>query len=278
MPEQLPNPITMVARHSGNIRVHTFVAAFTGNNIANASHIIESRNKLVLIDGQFLADNARAFRAYADKLGKPIERLYVSHRHPDHWFGLATAFSDVPIYALQETKNFIKNDGEASRDDHLIVLGPQAPASILVPSHVVAPGEEAIDGVKYVFSEVINTEIDFLLTIGLPELGIYIAQDLLYSGTHLYLTKDMPHWIDVLQEMLHPDSHYDLFLPGHGFPADKFEVARNIEYLVAAQQAFSGGMGKADFETFLTSRYPGRLCQGIFDIYLPRLFDGAAQF
>jgi hypothetical protein len=77
---------------------------------------------------------------------------------------------------------------------------------------------------------------------------------------------------------LHPDSHYDLFLPGHGFPADKFEVARNIEYLVAAQQAFSGGMGKADFETFLTSRYPGRLCQGIFDIYLPRLFDGAAQF
>lgn len=278
MPNQLPNPITMVVRHSGNIRVHTFVAAFTGNNIANATHIIESRNKLVLIDAQFLADNARAFRAYADKLGKPIERLYVSHRHPDHWFGLATAFSNVPIYALQETKTFIETNGEQSRLDHLIVLGPQSPASILVPNRTVEPSEEVIDGVKYVFNKVIDTEIDFLLTIALPELGVYIVQDLLYSGTHPYLTKDMPHWINVLQALLDPDSHYELFLPGHGLPADKIEVARNIEYLVAAQQAFSGGMGKADFETFLTSRYPGRLCQGIFDIYLPRLFDGAAQF
>lgn len=67
------------------------------------------RCPIVLVDGQFLVSCARAFRDYADSLGKPIDRLYVSHRHPDHWFGLGAAFSDVTIYALPETRDFIQS-------------------------------------------------------------------------------------------------------------------------------------------------------------------------
>jgi len=77
----------MVAKRTREVRIHTFVASFAYNNIANATHIVETRNQLVLVDSQFLVPYARAFRDYADSLGKPIERLYVSHRHPDHWFG-----------------------------------------------------------------------------------------------------------------------------------------------------------------------------------------------
>src|SRR5271156_1651863 len=112
MSAQLPDPIIMVKR-AGDVRIHTFVSAFTDDNIANATHIIESKNRLVLVDGQFLAHYALEFRKYADDLaetsGKRIERLYLSHSHPDHWFGLGTAFSDskIAIYALPETINFI---------------------------------------------------------------------------------------------------------------------------------------------------------------------------
>jgi glyoxylase-like metal-dependent hydrolase (beta-lactamase superfamily II) len=276
MPAQLPGPITIIVNHAGDVRIHTFLSAFSYNNIANATHIIESTNALVLVDGQFLVPYATQFRAYADSLGKPIERLYLSHRHPDHWFGLGTAFSDVAIYALPETISFIETDGEASREDHLTTLGNLAPDTIVVPQNIARPGVETIDGVKYIFSRVIDTEIDFLLTIRLPELGVYIPQDLIYSGTHLYLTKDMEHWIQILQEMLISD--YDMFLPGHGFPADKNEVARNIEYLSAAKQAIDNGLANEAFKDFLLQRYPERKCPGIFDIYLPRLFDGASQF
>src|SRR6266704_2553896 len=117
MSAPLPDPV-IIEKKAGDVRIHTFVAAFTDNNIANATHIIESKNTLVLIDGQFLAPYATEFRKYADSLGKPIERLYLSHRHPDHWFGLGTAFSDITIYALQETMSFIQEHGEASRSDH----------------------------------------------------------------------------------------------------------------------------------------------------------------
>jgi glyoxylase-like metal-dependent hydrolase (beta-lactamase superfamily II) len=288
MSAQLPDPIIMVKR-AGDVRIHTFVSAFTDNNIANATHIIESKNTLVLVDGQFLAFYAREFRAYANGLGKPIDRLYLSHSHPDHWFGLGTAFDDIAIYALPETIQFIDQHGETSRKDHM-KMGDQAPVKIVVPQHVVnpkhinvldprnmaKPDEDTIDGVRYIFSKVTDTEINFLLTIGLPGLGVYITQDLLYSGTHLYLTANIDHWIDVLGELLKSD--YELCMPGHGFPADKIEVARNVEYLSAAQHAIDTGVTKYDFKTFMLQRYPARQCPGIFDIYLPRLFDGASQF
>lgn len=275
MSTPLPDPI-IIANKVGDVRIHTFIAAFTANNIANATHIIESKNGLVLVDGQFLAPYARKFRAYADSLRKPIIRLYLSHRHPDHWFGLGTAFSDIPIYALPETIDFVKKHGEDSRKDHLDKLGDLAPDKIVVPKHVATPGAEMIDGVEYIFDTVTDTEIDFLLTIGLPALRVCIPQDLIYSGTHLYLTKDIERWIQVLQKMLLSD--YQLFLPGHGFPADKNEVAGNIEYLAAAKQAIEKGLTGSAFKCFMFQRYPERKCPGIFDIYLPRLFDGASQF
>jgi glyoxylase-like metal-dependent hydrolase (beta-lactamase superfamily II) len=272
MVTQLPDPI-IIARRAGDVRLHTFISSFAYDNIANATHIIESKNKLVLVDGQFLVPYARQFRAYADSLGKPIDRLYLSHRHPDHWFGLGTAFSDVAIYALPETISFLNEHGEDSRKDHW-KMGELAPETIVIPERVACLGEETIDGVRYVFDKMIDTEIDFLLTIGLPELGVYIAQDLLYSGTHLYLTKYMENWIRVLQKLLLSD--YELFMPGHGFPADKNEVSRNIEYLSAAMQAV--GLTNDAFKHFMLERYPERRCPGIFDIYMPRLFGSASEF
>ena len=275
MSAPLTRPIRMVVKQVGPVRLHTFISSFADDNIANATHIIESDRSLVLVDGQFLVPYATQYRSYADSLGKPIERVYLSHRHPDHWFGLGAAFSDTDIYALPETIAFLKEHGADSRDDHW-KMGELAPDKIVVPQGVVAPGEETIDGVTYVFDKVTDTEIDFLLTIRLPELGVHIVQDLIYSGTHLYLTQDMGHWIEVLEEML--VSEDDLFLPGHGLPAGKNEVARNVEYLSAARQAVGNGLTGDAFKTLMLQRYPDRKCPGIFDIYLPRLFGGAREF
>lgn len=274
MVAQLPDPIKIV-RRAGDVRIHTFISSFTDDNIANATHIIESKNNLVLVDGQFLVPYALQFRHYANSIGKKIDRIYLSHRHPDHWFGLGAAFHDIPIYALSKTIEFLTKDGKTSLQDHW-KMGNLAPKHLVIPKNTVRTGEEIIDGVKYVFDEVIDTEIDFLLTIGLPDVGVFIAQDLIYSGTHLYLTKYMEHWIRILQNMLLSD--YDLFLPGHGFPADKNEVAKNIEYLSVAMDAVGKGLINDTFKSFMLERFPERKCPAIFDIYMPRLFDNASEF
>ncbi|MGG7519520.1 MBL fold metallo-hydrolase [Allorhizobium undicola] len=272
---QLPPPIVTV-RHLDKVRIHTFISAYTEDNIANATHIIEGEKELVLIDGQFLVPYAEQFRAYAKGLKKPINRLYLSHRHPDHWFGLYAAFADVPVYALQETIDFLKTDGQTSLQDHW-KMGNLAPNGVLIPQHAVEAGtKEVIDGVTYVFDKIVDTEIDYLLTIRLPDQRVFIAQDLIYSGTHLYLTKYMNHWIDILGKML--TSEDELFLPGHGLPADKDEVARNIQYLTIAMEAVERGLTNDAFQRFMMESFPERKCAGIFKIYMPRLFDNASEF
>lgn len=272
----ITNPIKIVVKQSGCIRVHTFISSYEGNNIANATHIIESKNTLVIVDGQFLSPYANKFREYANSLGKPIERLYLSHRHPDHWFGLGEAFSDVEIYALPETIDFLEKHAEESREDHMGKLGDLAPKKIVIPRNVAKPGVETIDGVKYIIERVLDSEIDYALTLKLPELGVYIVQDLIYSGTHLYLTKYIDHWVALLEDML--VSNYEIFLPGHGYPADKKEVTENVKYLTAAKEAISEGLKDSCFKDFMLKRFPSRECPAIFDIYIPRLFDGASEF
>ncbi len=272
----ITNPIKILVKREGDVCIHTFISSYEGNNIANATHIIESKNTLVVVDGQFLRPYAKKFREYADSLGKPIERLYLSHRHPDHWFGLGDAFSDVEIYALPETIEFLEKHGEQSREDHMGKLGNLAPEKVVIPRNPVSAGLEIIDGVKYVIDRVVDTEIDYALTLKLPDLGVYIVQDLLYSGTHLYVTKYIDHWVEILEDMLTSD--YDIFMPGHGFPADKKEVTENVKYLTAAKQAIADGLKDGAYKEFMLKRFPNRECPAIFDIYIPRLFDGASEY
>ncbi|WP_462173079.1 MBL fold metallo-hydrolase [Pseudoalteromonas xiamenensis] len=269
-------PIKIMVKRVNDVRIHTFISSYEGDNIANATHIIESKNVLVLVDGQFLKPYAKLFREYADSLKKPIARLYLSHRHPDHWFGLGDAFSDIEIYTLQETIDFLKENGEASREDHIPKLGDLAPDTVVIPKNAVKPGIEVVDGVTYIIEKIVDTEIDYGITLKLPDLGVYIVQDLIYSGTHLYLTKYLDHWMAQFEGMLTSD--YDLFLPGHGEPADKKEVTENLKYLIAAKQAMADGLKDEAFKAFMLQRFPTRQCPAIFNIYLPRLFDGASDF
>jgi len=255
------------------VRIHTLTApeAF----LANSTHIVETEHALVLVDGQFVVPYATAFRRYADSLGKPIERLYLSHAHVDHFFGVGAAFNDVPVYAAAATIDVLREQGEAMRAEHAAQYGPLVPDHIVVPGHAVALGIDAVDGVKYEIDVISGAECETQLLITLPDLGVVIAQDLIYSAAHLYITADTQRWTEVLHNLLGLGS--SLFLAGHGPVADKAEVQRNIDYLAVARKVYTSAAGPEQFKAAMLAAYPGRTGAAIFDIYLPRLYGSAAQ-
>jgi len=217
MNNQLPPAEMKVVKQVGDVKVHTFISP--SMFLTNATHIIEGPKELILIDGQFVVPFAMGFRGYADSLGKPINRVYLSHEHVDHWFGISAAFGDVPIYALPETIAFLEANGEAIRKDRQAVFGPFVPDKVVIPSHTAKPGKEVIDGIT--FDVVVHTdaEVSTQLAVILPDLGIYVTQDLIYSGVHMYIHKNIDGWVKNLEAL--KASSYELFLPGHGEPADK---------------------------------------------------------
>jgi glyoxylase-like metal-dependent hydrolase (beta-lactamase superfamily II) len=267
MPDQFPDPTTSVLDRDG-LRVHTFTApaAF----LANSTHVLETKNALVVIDGQFIVPYARAFRRFVDRLRKPVATMFLSHGHVDHHFGIGAAFADVPVTAAAQTIADLTRDGEAERAARAAEYGPLVPDRIVIPQHAVTPGVDEVDGVKYEIDVVTNAECAAQLLITLPDHGVTVAQDLVYSGTHLYVTPAVEHTISVLRILAGSGS--DVFLAGHGPVADRVELERNAEYLGYARERLADTHDAAAFKAALLTAYPRRTCPELLDICVPRLF------
>lgn len=253
------------------VKIHSFVAPY--EYAANATHIIETANELVIVDGQFITPLAQAFRAYIDSLNKPINRVFISHGHPDHYFGYASAFADQKGYSLEEVNKIIAEWGPQMITNQKPTFGDMIPDQVLVPQHIVKAGtSEKIDGLTYEFEAVEGAENEIQLLIKLPEIGVVIAQDLVYSGVHLWLGMgSFDNWMKELQKIADLEG-YNYILPGHGLPCVKDEVVNNIQYLKTAKAIHGKGLSAEDFKKELLAAYPHRESVMMFDLYLGFLF------
>ncbi|NET73564.1 MAG: MBL fold metallo-hydrolase [Sphaerospermopsis sp. SIO1G2] len=238
----------------GLAKVHTYIAPADAN--ANATHIIESENALVIIDGQMLVPFATEFRTYVDSLGKPIERLYLSHSHPDHHWGIAAAFSDVPVFALAETISAIEAGGQGMLDSNKPQMGDLLPETVHIPDNTVTPGEETIDGILYDIKHVKDAEDTDQLVIKLPELKTIVLQDLIYSDIHLFVAANLESWGNHVGDMQALDE-FTLGLGGHGLPFEspaRYDEVR--AYLQSAGELIGSVESAADYVSGISEAYP----------------------
>jgi len=70
----------------GEYKIHTFYG------VSN-SHVIETPEKLIMIDAQFDFNLAKELKKYVATLNKPLERIILSHAHPDHFKAIPILFS-----------------------------------------------------------------------------------------------------------------------------------------------------------------------------------------
>ena len=212
----------------GEVKIH----AYTGAPAGNGTYIIEGASKLVLVDAQFVAAAAQEYRDYADELGKPIERIIITHEHPDHWLGLGAAFTDVEVYSSAGVKAILDETAEATIAARAEAMGA---TPIYVPIGNVLPKDtEVIGGVTFEYDVYTNAEAEEQVVIRLPDDGVIIAGDLVYNEYYLVLGPNLDNWKSVLAELNDLDG-YDIVLPGHGLPTDSSIFANNIEYIETAQ-------------------------------------------
>ena len=253
----------------GGIKIHTYMS-----DKLQATHIIESKNSLVLVDSQFFASFAKEFRAYADSLNKPIERVIISHSHPDHFLGLGAGFADVKdkIYALSGTKAFSDKAGPGMFKNMKKRLGDALADQFVGPSQVLKTGTTKIDGITYEFKELKDGEAGQQLLIKLPDLNTLIVQDLVYNNLHSYLANNtFDNWIAIL-ESLQNLAGYDTVLPGHGKPADINVLASQIAYLKDAKTILAEVDNGKAFKARIMKKYPNLAGENYIDISLYGLF------
>ena len=264
---------TITVQDLGDIVVHSYLAP--QQVFASNTHIIETANNLVVIDAQFLLPMAQDFRAYADSLGKPIERLVITHAHPDHFLG-SEAFADVDVYALAEVAASIQANGQAEVDEKQAQFGDAIASTFVVPMSL-EPGTVEIDGVTFEFEVVTNAEAEIQVVIKVPDYGVVAVGDIVYSGIHLILAGSPPTWTEALENLKAESDTYSIVLPGHGVTTDPSVYDANIAWLAKAGELMGTATSGEEFKAGLVDAFPELGMEGAIDFVLPFLFpaDGA---
>ncbi|HUN05709.1 MAG TPA: MBL fold metallo-hydrolase [Aggregatilineales bacterium] len=261
----LPMIGRIVQMPKGDVTVHTYIAPVASFLVT--SHIIETPNQLVVVDAQFLQTAAREVRAYAESLGKPIDRVIVSHAHPDHWSG-TNIFEDVPVVSTAAVAAGIQADIDGGGIQQRIGLvgESEVPATPLVPEGSLEAGTLTIDGVNMEVRVVANAESPEQAVLRLPDQGVIVLQDLLYSDSHFFPGVDRANWVSVL-EGLRTEGGFDTLLAGHGLPASGGELTQAIKYLNFANEVAASATSADEVIAALTAEFPGYDVEGILQFW-----------
>ncbi|MEU6142692.1 MBL fold metallo-hydrolase [Streptomyces sp. NPDC047081] len=236
---------TVTVIDKGTVRVHSYLAPDDSLNVT--TQLIETPARIIAVDGQYALGYADEVVAYAQGLGKPIDRLIVTHAHPDHFNG-ASRFG-APVHALPAVRDQIAAHGDSGDPSGAVI-----PASDFTPTVEITPGTEVIDGVPFVFQAHSGGEAADQLVVGLPEQGVLVAQDLVYHDIHLFLgNNDIDGWRKAV-DALAVEQSYDTVLAGHGLPAGPEIYAELRSYLADARELL-GDDGEA-YKKAILGRYP----------------------
>lgn len=258
----------VITHNLNKARLHTYISP--EKSFGNATHIVESPNYLTIVDTQYAIPYSQEFRAYADNIGKPIAGVIISHSHPDHYFGLTSAFSDVPSYSLPEIIEMIKKSGPTMIKESKKGMGDLVPDHVTLPTYELELGEVTVDGIRYRYDKFDNAEADTQVVIEIPDLNTVIVQDAVYNGYHPWLGEQhTDNWINMLDQLKSRYGNDYVVLVGHGDPGSPALYDIMKQYLVKSKDIFREASGNKDqIEKDLISAYPHYKGRHIIPMYL----------
>jgi len=254
---------TITVIKTGLAAIHSYMAPEDSGMVT--TQIIESKNKLVVIDAQFFRPYAKELKSYIKTLKKPVDRILITHSHPDHWLGLEI-FSDYPIYTFPEIHQEIDKAGDFIIKENKPALGELIADAKIVPNHTLKEGMTVIDGLQYEFQKVLKAESTIHLMIRLPEINTLIAQDLLYNNVHLFIgQREFDGWIRAVKEMSKIKG-IDIILTGHGEPADSAVFDKVIGYIETAKKVYQSASTGEELKSKLIKKYPNYRAPVLLDL------------
>jgi glyoxylase-like metal-dependent hydrolase (beta-lactamase superfamily II) len=209
-------------------------------------------------------------------LGKPIDRIILSHAHTDHWGGLQVLterFPDARVFALDGIADQVRARGPARLDGLRRTYGDKAATKVTVPKETIAEGLQRIDGVTYDFKRFVDAESDLQLAALLPDQKVLMAFDLVFSPNQHAFTgaNHFDHWMIVL-ESLKALQGYDTITIGHDTPVDRSAIDSTMTYVKRAKEIRAASSDAKTYSENLKAAFPELRQAGFVDLSASYLY------
>lgn len=248
--------------------VHTYSAPAAG--IFVNAYLVETEHGVVAIDATLTVSDARALRAQADAIGKPLLAVLLTHGHPDHYNGITDLLNgkDVPVLATSGVDQVIRADDAAKEAQWTPVFGAEWPAVRTFPSRIVKDGETVtFDGVEFTVHDLGPGEshFDSYWTLDTGKPAAFIG-DVAFHDTHSYMSDGHSKaWLSHLDTLTDALTDIEILYPGHGAPGGTELFAQEREYIqvyreavddLAAGQATLSDAAKTELLTAMKAHLP----------------------
>ncbi len=238
--------------------------------VANTVTLIYGEREALLVDTFLSEVHTTELADWIAVSGKHLSTIYITHAHADHFFGLKLLRDRFPQARAIAPAQVV--------DAMQAALAPEAvenwhrrfpgviPAS-LIPADRLDGTAFELEGYEIVPVAIGHTDTDHTTCLHLPSIGLVIAGDAIYNGTHPYLVESdrqgLHAWLAAIDkiEALNPR----VVVVGHG-PLDPDNSPRHIQETRQYIQDFM----RADDETEtarelydrMLARYPDRINPG----------------
>lgn len=229
------------------ISVHHVLTPEPGGRAAAV--IVQWADRLWVVDTLGAPAYGQQLRAYADSLGQRIDRVVLTHEHPDAWYGYG-AFSTAAAWATSQTAAYLQSRASS----HALPQGVRPPAL----AGELAAGQESVGGVRVQWYPAPYTESAGLVALGLPDQAVFLAAGLVSHQRHAYVgLRQWARWrqaLDALPAWVKAPS--TVLLPGRGAPTDGRAVAQMQRYLEAVEEAFARWSTPREIEDAIKAQFP----------------------
>jgi glyoxylase-like metal-dependent hydrolase (beta-lactamase superfamily II) len=255
-------------------QLHLQVFTSPPEGIAVNSTLIYGDKDAILIDAQFRLSDAHRLVAMILESKKNLTTVYVTHPHPDHYFGLVVirqAFPNAKFVALPKVVDGIK----ASWEGRVKAWKPQYGDNI--PSNPIIP--DALDGntltlegeTLQIFGPLQGDSAGDNSFVWIPSLKTAVGGDTLFSGAHFVFAPmtaaQKKDWMSTIDQIaaLKPE----VVIPGHqiaGAPNDASVLAFMKKYMQDSDAAQASSRTAAEFKSKMKALYANLGIDGLLNI------------
>jgi glyoxylase-like metal-dependent hydrolase (beta-lactamase superfamily II) len=249
------------ARAESKLAVEVVTASPQGFLVTSA--LVTGEKDAVLIDGQLtLADAHRLVGAILDAK-KNLTTVYVTHFHPDHYFGLTVvkqAFPKVKIVAQPATIAEIKKTWQAKVKQWGPMFGDNLTQKPLVPAPLVG-SSITLEGQALEVHGPVQGDAPTSSYVWIPSIKAVITGDIVYQGVFPWTAETTPDtrkaWQKTLDELaaLNPA----IVVAGHKDPKlkdDASGIAATRAYLTDFDAAVASSKSAEELEGKMKAKYP----------------------
>ncbi|MDJ0346842.1 MBL fold metallo-hydrolase [Streptomyces sp. H10-C2] len=218
--------------------MHTYTAGEAGLFVN--SYLLETESGVVVVDTNLLNADIDALKARVAAVGKPLEAVFVTHAHPDHFngvFELIRQAPEVPVYATVGVAKTIREIADAKRAKWSPVYGDQWPAQTAYPTVELSDGQTVVlDGLVITARELGAAEShadSYLLAAADGARPVAFIGDVAFHGTHPYTADGhSASWLSALDTVTKELGDIPRLYAGHGAPTGPEIFAEQRRYLV----------------------------------------------